>query len=64
MLCPSALLFADAGRWKYRFAMQANLFPGALYRMSYVPPCLYTGTNFRLTAFIASLHRCYQLGKL
>eukprot|EP00965_Chrysotila_dentata_P241385 6204249-Pleurochrysis_carterae.AAC.2 len=44
--------------------MQGNLFPGSLMRLSLVPPCLKTGTNFGLTAFVAALHRLFQLGKL
>eukprot|EP00965_Chrysotila_dentata_P149262 4929684-Pleurochrysis_carterae.AAC.2 len=44
--------------------MQGNLFPGALMRLSLVPPCLKIGTNFGLTAFVAALHRCAKLGKL
>ena len=35
------------GRWKYRIGLQANLFIGALNRMSIVPPCLKTGGELR-----------------
>ena len=52
------------GRWKYRIGLQANLFIGALNRMSIVPPCLKTGGNFGITSLLSSLLRMKELGKL
>ena len=54
----------SASRFQYRWAIQGNHFPGDLLRFSLVPPCLKTGTNFGCTAFLGSLHRLEQLGKL
>ena len=45
------------GKWKYRIGLQANLFIGALNRMSIVPPCLKTGSNFGITSLLSSLLR-------
>ena len=53
-----------ASRWKYRIGLQGNLFPGALYQLSIVPPNLKTGVNFGCTAFVGSLYRLLEKGKL
>ena len=55
---------STATRWKYRFAMQCNLFPGHLLRLSLLPPCLIKGCNFGCTAFFSSLVRLAALGRL
>jgi hypothetical protein len=52
------------GRWKYRIALQANLFIGALNRMSIVPPVLKTGGNFGITSLLSTILRMKQLNKL
>ena len=51
-------------KWQYHVAMQANLFVGSLNRMSLVPPCLKTGSNFALTSLLSALLRLLELGKL
>ena len=45
----------NATRWKYRWALHANLFPGHNLQFSLVPPCLKTGSNFGCSAFFSSL---------
>eukprot|EP00965_Chrysotila_dentata_P203929 6182032-Pleurochrysis_carterae.AAC.4 len=55
---------STSSRWKYRTAMQANLYPNALLRFSLVPPCVRTGANFGCSAFFASLVRNQELGTL
>lgn len=52
------------GRWKYHMGLQGNMFIGLLMRMSIVPPCLKTGTNFALTSLLSALWRLLTLGKL
>eukprot|EP00965_Chrysotila_dentata_P135301 4473740-Pleurochrysis_carterae.AAC.3 len=54
----------SAGRYKYRTNLQANLCPGAVNRLSIVPPCLRTGANFGCTAFFGALLRAQELAKL
>ena len=46
---------SNASRWKYRWCLHANLFPGDLLRFSLVPPCLKTGSNFGCSAFFSAL---------
>ena len=53
-----------AKAWQYRIGLQANLFVGALNRMSIVPPCLKTGANFALTSFLSAALRLHELGLL
>jgi len=55
---------AEASRYKYRFAMQCNLFPGKLLRLSLIPPCVVKGGNFGCTAYFSSLVRMEELGML
>ena len=55
---------ADASRYKYRFAMMCNLYPGALLRCSLIPPCVIKGGNFGCTAYFSSLARLHDIGKL
>lgn len=50
------------GKWKYRIGLQANLFIGVLNRMSIVPPCLKTGSNFGITSLLSALLRLVDLG--
>jgi len=45
----------NATRWKYRIGLQGNLFPGGLLRLSIVPPCLRTGSNFGCSAFLSAI---------
>ena len=54
----------DASRYKYRFAMQCNLYPGALLRCSLILPCVVKGGNFGCTAYFSSLLRLQELGSL
>ena len=54
----------DAKRYKYRFAMQCNLFPGHLLRLSLILPCVVKGGNFGCTAHFSSLVRMHELGLL
>ena len=51
-------------RYKYRFAMQCNLYPGALLRCSLILPCVIKGGNFGCTAHFSTLIRLEELGKL
>ena len=53
-----------SSRYKFRFAMQCNLYPGALLRCSLILPCVVKGANFGCTAFFASLIRLEELDKL
>eukprot|EP00965_Chrysotila_dentata_P154278 5098848-Pleurochrysis_carterae.AAC.1 len=55
---------ASSGLYKYRTAVQANLYANGLLRLSLVPPCLRTGANFGCTAFFSSVLRNYEMGKL
>ena len=54
----------DATRYKYRFAMQCNLWSRNLLRCSLIPPCVIKGGNFGCTAYFSSLVRMHDLGKL
>ena len=54
----------DASRYKYRFAMQCNLYPGTLLRCSLILPCVVKGGNFGCTAHFSTLIRLEELGKL
>ena len=53
-----------AGKWRYRFALQGNIFPNHLLRFSLVLPAIKSGVNFGLSAYVSSLFRMQQLGKL
>eukprot|EP00965_Chrysotila_dentata_P224620 6194287-Pleurochrysis_carterae.AAC.1 len=53
-----------AGKWKYRQCLQGNSFPGVGNFLSVVPPMLRTGSNFGCSAFVFSLFRLIELGKL
>ena len=54
----------EASRYKYRFAMQCNLWPGALLRCSLILPSVIKGGNFGCTAYFSSLVRLNELGRL
>jgi hypothetical protein len=53
-----------SSRYQYSFAMQCNLYPGALMRCSLILPCVVKGGNFGCTAYFSSLIRLQELGKL
>ena len=44
---------AHASRYKYRFAMMGNHYPGHHLRCSLVPPCIVKGANFGCTAYFS-----------
>ena len=54
----------DANHYKYRFAMQVNLYLGHLSRLSLILPCVVKGGNFGCTAHFSSLLRMHELGVL
>eukprot|EP00965_Chrysotila_dentata_P091654 3026021-Pleurochrysis_carterae.AAC.9 len=53
-----------AGRWRYRQCLQGNSFPGVCNFVSVVPPMLHTGSNVGFSAFVYSLYRLIETGKL
>eukprot|EP00965_Chrysotila_dentata_P158705 5242459-Pleurochrysis_carterae.AAC.1 len=65
LVCKEAARTAfTSGKYKYRAAVQASLYPGTLMRMSLVLPCVQTGANLGCTAFFASLLRHQEKGTL
>lgn len=55
---------AVCGRWRYKQTIMANMYPGFGNFYSFVPPFLRTGNNFGCTAFVLSLYRLINSGRL
>ena len=55
---------AVCGRWRYKQTVMANMYPGFGNFYSFVPPFLRTGNNFGCTAFVVSLYRLINSGRL
>tara|TARA_B110001452_G_scaffold101705_1_gene84383 strand:+ start:387 stop:3554 length:3168 start_codon:yes stop_codon:yes gene_type:complete len=55
---------AVASRYKYRLAMQGNLYPGHLLRLSLILPSIVKGGNFGCSAYFSSVVRLAELNEL
>jgi hypothetical protein len=55
---------ANTGRYKYRLALQANVYAGKLYHLSLLLPNLTTGANFGIQSMVNGLVRMIQLGEV
>ena len=54
----------NASLYKYRLSLQANVYAGKLFHLSYLLPSLRTGANFGMTSALSGLVRMIQLGEV
>ena len=54
----------NAGRYRYRISLQADVYAGKLYHLSILLPNLTTGANFGITSMLTGLVRMIQLGEV
>ena len=55
---------ANQGKWKFRVALQANLYPGKALNVFMLLPSLKTGANFGATTWLHSLVNMVNCGSL
>ena len=53
-----------ATMWRYRFGLHGTIFPNKLLRFSLVLPCIKTGVNFGLSAYVSALYRLAEMDQL
>lgn len=51
----------NAGKYRYRISLQANVYAGKLFHLSILLPNLVTGENFGITSFLCGLVSMIQL---
>ena len=54
----------NAGLYKYRVSLQANVFGGKLFHLTLLLPNLKTGANFGITSFLTGLVRLIKSGEV
>ena len=55
---------ATSSHYKYRLALQANVWLKLLTALSFVPPCIKTGANFGCSMFASTLSRMIANGRI
>ena len=55
---------ATSSHYKYRLALQANVWLKLLTALSFVPPCIKTGANFGCSMFASTLSRIIANGRI
>lgn len=54
----------NAGKYRYRLSLQANVYAGKLLHLSILLPNLITGENFGITSFLCGLASMVKLGQV
>lgn len=54
----------NVNKYRYRVALQANVYAGKLFHLSILMPNLVTGKNFGITSFLCGLVSMIQLGEV
>ena len=54
----------NTSKYKYRLALQANVYASKLYHLNLLLPNLTTGADFGITTFITGLVRMFQVGEV
>ena len=55
---------SNMSKYKYRLALQANVYAGKLFHLTLLLPNLVTGADFGVTSFLSGLARMFQLGEV